>query len=299
MNYTHPRGFASLALALSLFGTACSKDEGGTPSPEAGADVAADVGASDASVSCDLDAPFGAATLVDFRPSLDAGSIPLSGVLRVDAKDERFGAFDAVQGPATKIFVALRSGGSFVSADERVASTTVVHSSPALFGDGKDLLFVAPSAGKNAIFRAPADAKDLTEAAPWLTDAADLAMPYVASDDAVYAVRGGAAIRVPVTAKKAGTPTAVDGVPANVNGVVVDASETVLYYGRGSSFADAELHEMRKSGSTWTEKGAVTIGGLQKPETPSWLSADGCRLYVRGWPSPIDRVLYVAEKPKK
>lgn len=298
------KSLARLA-ALSLFGTmACSKSDPATPDAATPTiDAAADVTVEAGGGSCDLDAPFGTATLVDYHDAADGGAIPLSGFFRLDAKEERFAIFDAEQGPSTKIFLATRNGASFVAGKERVASASVAHAYPALSPDGKLIYFSAIVNGKNAIHRAESDAADLTSAEVWLSDAQEnLTLPYVPSAEALYFIRGGAAMRVHVDLKsgKAGTPVAVDGVPANVNAIAVNAAETVLYYGEGSSFATASIHEMRKSGSTWTAKDAqpIALVGLQKVESPTWLSADGCRLYVRGWPSVVDRALYVVAKPK-
>ena len=291
---------------LSLFGmtAACSQSDPAV-TVDAATDAAADA-ASDADAAgptCDLDAPFGHATLVDYRSSADAGSIPLSGVLRLDAKAERFGIFDAVQGPSTKIFFAGRVGDGLVGADERVASASVVRASPALSSDGKVLYFSAVVAGKSAIYRSGSDVTDFAAAALWLGSAqANMVMPYVANDAALYFVDGTGPMRVAIDGTgKAGAPAAVGGVPATATAVAVNEAESVLYYGEGNSFDTAATHEMRWSGSTWVAKDVqpLVIDGLQKVETPTWLSPDGCRLYVLGWESVVDRALYLAVKPKK
>lgn len=289
---------------LSLFGMmmACSSEEPTQPK-DAAVDTAppADAGSDAAVPTCDLDAPFGKATLVQYQPTGDAGSIPLSGILRLDATNQRFGVFDAQQGQDTKIFLADHVGSGFVGANERAASATVVHAYPAISPDAKLIYFSALTSGKNAIHRIKSDAVDFSSAEVWLADAqVHMVMPYVANDGALYYVTGPGPMRVPIDgAGKAGTPAAVPGVPTTANAMVVNADETILYYGEGNSFDTASLHEMRKSGGTWTDKGPVTIDGLQKSETPTWLSPDGCQLYLRGWPNVIDRALYVATKPKK
>ena len=132
----------STIAALSLFGMmgACSSEEPTQPK-DAAVDTAppADAASEAAGPTCDLDAPFGKAVLVDYRPAADAGAIPLSGVLRIDATNQRFAVFDAQQGGTTKIFVADRVGSGFVGADERAASATIAHAYPALSTDGKTI----------------------------------------------------------------------------------------------------------------------------------------------------------------
>lgn len=292
--------------ALSLFGmtAACSSEETAQPK-DAAVDTgpATDGGADAALPSCDLDAPFGKATLVQYAPAADAGAIPLSGILRLDANNQRFGVFDAEQGPSTKIFLADHVGSGFVGADERAVSSTVAHAYPALSLDAKTIYFSALVSGKNAIHRIKSDAPDFSAAELWLSDPqVHMVMPYVANDGALYFITGPGPMRVAIDgAGKAGTPAAVPGVPTSANAVAVNADETILYYGEGNTFDGASIHEMRKSGGTWVAKDAqpVAIDGVQKPETPTWLSPDGCQLYLRAWPNVIDRALYVAAKPKK
>ncbi len=298
-------GHRSTIALLSLFGMtmACSSEEPTQPK-DAAVDTAppADAGSDAAGPACDLDAPFGKAVLVDYRSAADAGAIPLSGILRIDATNERFAVFDADQGGTTKIFVADRVGSGFVGADERAASSTVAHAYPALSTDGKTIYFSALVAGKNAIHRIASDAKDFTAAEVWLSDPqVHMVMPFVANDGALYFGTGPGPMRVAIDgAGKPGVPAPLPGVPVSTNGVVVNASETILYYGEGNTFDTASLHEMRKSGGTWVAKDPpIAIDGLQKVQTPTWLSPDGCRLYVQGWPNVIDRALYVAAKPKK
>lgn len=301
------RTLTAIAL-LSLFGTtaACSKDDPAPVDASSTVDASPDAPSEASAPGCNLDAPFEQAKLVEYRPSSDAGAIPLSGVLRLNATNETSGAFDAVQGPSTKIFLATRSGDGFLGADEIAASPTVVHSSPALSRGGKYVFFSAVASGKSAIHRITSDGKDFTSAELWLGNPqADLVMPYLANDAALYFVQGSTAMQVsvggPDASGKAGTPTPVAGVPTTVNALAVNADETILYYGEGNSFDTAAIHEMRKTGGAWVAQGTapLTIPGLQKLESPTWLSADGCRIYVRAWPSVVDRALYVATKPKK
>lgn len=163
------------------------------------------------------------------------------------------------------------------------------------------LYFSAIVSGTSAIHRSGSDATDFAAAEVWLASPqVNLTMPYVANDGVLYVIQGTGPMRVAIDgAGRAGTPVAVAGVPATAKAVAVNDDESILYYGEGDTFDTAATHEMRKSGSTWVAKDAqaLVIDGLQKVEAPTWLSPDGCRLYVLGWASVVDRALYLAVRP--
>ncbi len=294
----------ALLVTLSLFGTACSKDDATPPVVDAGGADAKDASTTDAAVAaCDLGAPFGKAVLVDYTAGADAGAIPLSGVVRFGGRDDGEAAFDYQQGNATKLFVGKRTGNVVSGAIERVASPSVLREHPALSFDGKKLFFSAPSGAKRALFRTESGADvfapgDLLVADP----AADLEMPSPANAKTLYALSNGAVVRITFDADdKPSAPAPVAGLPATVNAVAVDATETTLYYGVGDSYANASTHVAHRATTNdpWTDGGEIAIDGLQKVESPTWLSPDGCTLVVRGWATVVDRLAWVATKPKK
>jgi hypothetical protein len=291
--------------ALSLFGTACSKSES-TPTPvDAGsADATNEASPADASVAtCDPKAPFGKAVLIDYKSSPNAAPIPLSGVVRFGGRNQADATFDFQQGNATKIFVGARSGNVVSAAVERIASTSVVRETPALSLDGKQLFYVAPSGAKRAIFRTESGNDNFAPTDVLVADPnADVRMPSPASATALYALDGAAVVRIAFDVNdKPGAPVPVAGLPANVNAVAVDESETTLYFGLGDSYANASTHVAHRATTNdpWTDDGEIAIAGLQKIESPTWLSPDGCTIVVRAWATVVDRLAWVATKPPK
>ncbi len=250
---------------------------------------------------CNSTHNFGLPQDVIFRDTSPTSPIiPIHGVARF-SQDELTMFFD--DPVAGKIYTSTRANrnADFVGENEILTDIGKAHIQPAPDVGSQRLFFEQDNSGLKAIFSDTigGGASEL----PFLSGSTNYSMPYVPKPGAMYFVTtdGTNTIRrtdISSTSSPVNQSTPAFGKTLSIqaNAVVVDGTESLLYYSVGIDSGSAAMFESRFSSGTWSTPIAAPVVASPAPDRPTWLSPDGCRLYYRVWKDITTTTLVYADR---
>ena len=179
--------------------------------------------------------------------------------------------------------------------------------SPTVTADGRTLYFTRANGQTKDIYKATRTATGPTDPFSGLAPVTELNS--TSSEEDVYVVPDGSAIYFSTDRANNGTfsifRAAANGASFSppvevladtslfVNRVVISPDELTMFYQGGN-----EIHETRRASKTsaWTLSPAITMLGSTSADHPTWVSSDGCRVYLQSdrMPTAGAMDLYVA-----
>jgi Tol biopolymer transport system component len=311
-------GITSCSLLVDTSGLVVRVSDGGSTSNDAALDaVSSDAAldtvssdARDAGPACDLKKPFGVPALLS---SLMLGQ---DGWPRLTA-DERMVTFHATGSSGVHIFLATRSkrtdpfdppravteldtSASNYDPDLSADGLTIVDA-PVIDGAGTQRIMIAMRSALDAPFGAPSRASSLdgtsgSDLQPFLTlDGSEIwfVSNRVSDFDIYRATRSSGGFGAPVRVGELAS-TSDEGLP------VVSADGLTVYFqssrSGGAGAGDIWMATRASVTSTFGPPTNVTELNTSADEGPTWLSPDGCRIYLGV--NKVGADMYVAERPR-
>lgn len=265
----------------------------------------------DAPPRCDLAKPFGAAVLVDgLASSAEDASLRLS-------PDEKTAYFFSARSGTQLLYTALRAHVTAPFASVSVLANVNMGNqyNPAISADGLTLLFASVRSGgtgDNDIYQAtraaPTDDFTAIRLAPNVNTTASEVQPYLTRDGTtLYFVRTVSSAQVVFRAIGSATvgfanPSMVTELhgPTNDTDPVLSADGLTVFWGsdRSGGTGDVDVWQAQRTtpSGTFGQPAPVTSVNTAGFDSPSDVSADGCRLYLTSTRAGRTGI-YVATRP--